>query len=135
MKVLNKILEFIDQAQENSTQLNQVETIRVIDAIKHISEDKVLIEKAIYLVFLMNKKQPNIAKLSKRENEIIRYIGLGFTSSEIGEFTSISTATVSTHRKNIIKKLKLSGPGQLQKIALQWVFYQPQNKIRFEVTN
>ncbi len=117
MDVLSKVLEIIDEAQEQSILLNQEETIQAIEALKQISNNKALIEKAIYLVLLMNKKEPNIAKLSKRENEIFKHIGLGFTSKEIGQLIDISKATVSTHRKNIIKKLELSGPGQLQKVA------------------
>lgn len=43
--------------------------------------------------------------LSDREKEIVRNVALGLTNQEIGENLFISTHTVITHRKNIVKKL------------------------------
>jgi len=117
MNVLQKISEIINEAQKRSVSLNQVETIHIIEAVKQISCDKLLIEKALYLVLLINKQEPSLVVLSKRENEIFRLIGLGFSSREVSQLISISEATVGTHRKNIIKKLNLSGSGQLQQAA------------------
>ncbi|WP_027385211.1 response regulator transcription factor [Chryseobacterium gregarium] len=45
--------------------------------------------------------------LSRRELEILQYIGQGFISKEIAGFLSISINTVSRHRQNILKKLKV----------------------------
>lgn len=43
--------------------------------------------------------------LSKREMEILQLAAQGFTSKEISEKLFISTATVDTHRKNMIARL------------------------------
>ena len=44
-------------------------------------------------------------QLTKREVEIIKMIAREFTSKEIGDSLFISEFTVSTHRRNIMKKL------------------------------
>ena len=122
MNTLQKILRVLTDAKSEETSLNLEDTLTVFDAVKHISTNKVLIEKAIYLIFLVKNSEPKVENLTQRENEIFRLIGIGLTSKEIAEMTKISESTVSTHRKKIIKKLELSGAGQLQKLALQ--FYQ-----------
>ncbi len=53
-----------------------------------------------------------LAELSEREQEVLRYIALGYTSNEIAAELHISSRTVETHRKNIHQKLgipKLAG--------------------------
>ena len=48
---------------------------------------------------------PQETQLSAREQEIVKYIALGYTDREIAEKLFLSTHTVVTHRKNITKKL------------------------------
>ncbi len=43
--------------------------------------------------------------ISQREEEVIRYIALGFSNKEIADKMYISTHTVISHRKNITRKL------------------------------
>lgn len=55
-------------------------------------------------------KQKNIQSssdslLSERENEVLRYVALGYINRDISDTLSISTHTVITHRKNITAKL------------------------------
>lgn len=45
--------------------------------------------------------------LSKRELEVLRHVGEGFTSKEIADFLCISINTVSRHRQNILIKLNV----------------------------
>ncbi|WP_027379544.1 response regulator transcription factor [Chryseobacterium daeguense] len=45
--------------------------------------------------------------LSKRELEVLEYIGEGFTSKEIADFLHISINTVNRHRQNILEKLNV----------------------------
>lgn len=47
----------------------------------------------------------NPTGLSKRETEILNWVGLGKTNSEIAEILGISACTVKNHLQNIFKKL------------------------------
>ena len=53
--------------------------------------------------------------LSERENEIITFVTKGFTNKEIAKELYLSPHTVSTHRKNIMRKL---GVNTVSEIAL-----------------
>jgi DNA-binding NarL/FixJ family response regulator len=57
--------------------------------------------------------------LTGRELEIITLISLEFSGKEISEQLFISTNTVETHRKNIMKKLDLKNTISLVKYALK----------------
>ena len=57
--------------------------------------------------------------LSKSEREILTLIGQGKTSSEIASIRFNSVSTIETHRKNIIRKLGLSGKGELLRYAIE----------------
>jgi LuxR family transcriptional regulator of csgAB operon len=46
------------------------------------------------------------AKLTKRENEVLRFLARGCTRSQIAKKLFISDETVKMHIKNIYKKLK-----------------------------
>lgn len=51
--------------------------------------------------------------ISPRERDIIRLLALHKTSKEIAGRLNISVNTVDTHRRNILKKMKLSSTGEL----------------------
>ncbi|RDK84748.1 response regulator transcription factor [Marinirhabdus gelatinilytica] len=125
MSYTHKIISILKEAETQDTRLDIDETITIIKALKNVTESKKLIEKTILLLFLVEKKTEKIELLSHRESQIFSLIGLGFSSKEISSLLGISKETVSTHRKNIIKKLKLQGSGKLQKTAIQYT----QNKL------
>lgn len=56
-------------------------------------------------------------RLSKQEVNIIKLVLEGKTSPEIGETLFISKHTAETHRRNIYKKLGISGFVNLQQFA------------------
>jgi len=51
--------------------------------------------------------------VSNRERDIIRLLVLNYSSKEIAEKLHISSNTVDTHRRNILKKLNISSTGEL----------------------
>ena len=53
------------------------------------------------------------AGISNRERDIIRLLVLNNSSKVIGEKLNISSNTVDTHRRNILKKLNISSTGEL----------------------
>lgn len=67
----------------------------------------------------LNKINPTInSLLTGRELEIITLISLEYSGKEISEQLHISVNTVETHRKNIMKKLKLKNIISLVKYAI-----------------
>lgn len=67
----------------------------------------------------LNKINPTInSLLTGRELEIITLISLEYSGKEISEQLYISVNTVETHRKNIMKKLKLKNIISLVKYAI-----------------
>jgi len=65
-------------------------------------------------VYFNNYSQKLISKgVSNRERDVIRLLVLDFSSKEISEKLNISSHTVDTHRRNILKKLNISSTGEL----------------------
>lgn len=59
------------------------------------------------------------SNLSKSEREILKLIAQNKTSSEIADIRFTAVSTVEKHRKNMMRKLGLSGKGELLKYAIQ----------------
>ncbi len=57
--------------------------------------------------------------LTRREIEIMRYIGQAMNNKDIAEKIFISDQTVSVHRKNIMRKLGVNSTASLIKIAFE----------------
>ena len=57
--------------------------------------------------------------LSPRELQIVQLIAEGLTDNKIGKRLSISGKTVSTHRKNILRKLNLNNTARLIRYAVE----------------
>jgi two-component system invasion response regulator UvrY len=57
-------------------------------------------------------------KLSPREFEVLRMIGLGKTVTQIAEDLHVSVPTVSTHRAHILEKLHMTTTAELIRYAL-----------------
>ena len=58
-------------------------------------------------------------KLTPRESEIVRYVGIGMRNAEVAAKLSISEATVKTHLNNIFQKLNLRDRVELAHVALR----------------
>ena len=65
------------------------------------------------------KVNPHIDELTERERDLLRMIGDGKSSKEIGDALFISPRTVDNHRTNIARKLGLQGSFSLLKFALE----------------
>ena len=57
--------------------------------------------------------------LTKREKEILVYIGEGLTNNQIAEKLFISPLTVDTHRKNLLTKLNVNNTASLIRFAME----------------
>ncbi|HSD13593.1 MAG TPA: response regulator transcription factor [Flavobacterium sp.] len=84
------------------------------------------IREKIFLSFTgkanQNSTKPNQItpdSLTDRELEILKLISLEYSGKEISEALFISTNTVETHRKNLLKKLNMKTTVGLVKFALK----------------
>ncbi len=75
----------------------------------------------------LNIDKPKLYKhsLTEREIEIITLIALEYSGKEISEKLFISSNTVETHRKKIMKKLKAKNTISLVKFALKYNLINP----------
>lgn len=53
--------------------------------------------------------------LTPAEIEVLDYVHQGYTNKEIASKLNLSPLTINTHKKNIRRKLKISGPKGLEK--------------------
>ncbi|MET1260226.1 response regulator transcription factor [Flagellimonas sp. DF-77] len=89
----------------------------VLEAIRTVARGKTYYDKKIVLE--RSDKNSSKSVLSKREREILQHIAKGLTSHQIADTLFIGKSTVDTHRKNMIRKLGLSGPGELLRYAVE----------------
>ncbi|MBC8173063.1 MAG: response regulator transcription factor [Chitinophagales bacterium] len=75
-----------------------------------------------------NNCEPAI--LSDREIEVIRLIANGYTTKEIAEALYRSFHTISTHRKNIMKKLHIKSTSELLVYAMNTGLIQPDTSLQ-----
>jgi DNA-binding CsgD family transcriptional regulator len=57
--------------------------------------------------------------LTPRELEVVQLIASGFTDREIAAMLSISSKTVNTHRKNVLKKLAVKNTALLIRYVIE----------------
>ncbi len=119
MSKLEPLLQQINTYKKDYKLLTAAETLQLIRELKRISESKNTLEKIILLLVSTDENLIKTEKLTKRESKIFSLIGSQFTSQEIADILNVSKETISTHRKNIIKKLNLKGTRQLQNVAFK----------------
>ncbi|CAM4090723.1 MULTISPECIES: response regulator transcription factor [Flavobacterium] len=89
---------------------------KLIEAIKSVSKNIPYYDDAIITKDNLTKEE---IILSKREKEILRFVGEGKTSQEIADLLFVAKSTVDTHRKNILKKMNIYGKTDLIRFAIE----------------
>jgi DNA-binding NarL/FixJ family response regulator len=89
----------------------------VYQGVKYISPSIKLNQQETTDNLTTNKGNTSIAKLTKRELEIIKLIAFQMNSLQISEKLFLSIYTVKTHRKNILQKLELKNTAGLIEFA------------------
>jgi DNA-binding NarL/FixJ family response regulator len=65
------------------------------------------------------KAGPDASRLSRREREVLRMVGLGATSKDIAQQLGISPKTAQVHRENIKEKLGLRTTADMVRYAIK----------------
>jgi len=87
------------------------ESVKVVEqAIRHIYDGGVYFGKEAQntLTSLTNTELMEIPPITKREKEVLQYLDEGLTSPMIAEKMFISSLTVDSHRKNLLRKFDVS---------------------------
>jgi len=93
----------------------------VLNAIRSVNDGMTYFDTSININNILSNSKKSAEKpiLSKSEREILKLIGEGKTTSEIANLRFTAVSTVEKHRKNMIRKLGLSGKGELLRYALE----------------
>lgn len=101
---------FLSKETPTEELIKAIELDKLSDFLNKSTPDKVQSE------IILNQSKKNI-QLSPHEKEIIRLIAEGGTSKSIAEKLFISKTTVDTHRRNIYRKLEITGLSSLIRFA------------------
>ena len=63
--------------------------------------------------------EPSHASLSPREREVLQLLAEGLSSPEIGKRLFVAKTTVETHRRNVMRKLRIHSVADLTKYAIR----------------
>ncbi|MDX2286914.1 MAG: response regulator transcription factor [Bacteroidia bacterium] len=92
--------------------LKECDHTEIIGAVQAVSRgDKFFCGKVLDIILERSHADQNCddacepARLTERENEIVRLMGEGVATQDIADRLSLSVHTVYTHRKNIMRKL------------------------------
>ena len=103
---------------KSSTHTSLLEAIRVV-----LTGERYLHPKAatalVQSVTAIETESELYQQLSEREQDVLRFTALGFTSRETGEKLIISSKTVETYRHRAMEKLGLAHRSDLVKFALR----------------
>ena len=90
----------------------------VLEGIRKVAAGQQYIDKKIHIPTETIHKNSSKSILSDREKQVLQLIANGMTSREIADKLFIGKNTVNTHRKNMVRKLELSGNGELMRYAI-----------------
>lgn len=96
--------------------LKNTDTKRLVQVIHEVYNDMEVSDDVENIITDRPNIKENI-KLSRREKEVIRYIADGKSTQEIGQLLNLSELTVTTHRRNILRKLDLTNTAQIGAFA------------------
>ena len=107
--------------------MKQEATDRLVLALHRVLEGKVFVSPVVserMLATLATPKSParySVDRLTNRELEIFRLLGMGVRSAEIANKLGISQKTIETHRGRIKAKLGIETASELVIQASSWV--------------
>jgi DNA-binding NarL/FixJ family response regulator len=99
---------------------------KVMAAIRRVLEGKVYVSESVAANLLnrvggkTSRTGSSVDRLSDRELQVLRCIGRGMSSREIGDELFISVKTVEAHREHIKQKLSLPSSAELLRYAIEF---------------
>lgn len=97
----------------------------LLNAVANLTTDDFYLSKTVSIdgendgFEIVDDEFSSVVKLTTREKEILKLLVEGMSSTEIGMELNISTETVKTHRKNMLKKLSFNKVSELVSYAFR----------------
>jgi len=118
--IVGTVLEIkMDEKTKNNDSKLSTITQYFVDAGKDEIVDEIINAENLICFTNHENKFNEIAKLSKREKEILKLICLGFTNNEIADKLFISDRTVGNHRAKILEKTNTKNTANLVALAVK----------------
>jgi DNA-binding NarL/FixJ family response regulator len=128
----NNIYKVLDLGIKNFI-TKECDSEEIIQAVYATAKgDKFFCSKVVDVIlekhFNVQEEHCELAQLSQRETEIVQLIAQGLTGKEIANKLFLSHHTISTHRKNILKKIRVNSTSELILYAIRFgIVPPPQN--------
>ncbi|GAB1429883.1 response regulator transcription factor [Ignavibacteria bacterium] len=108
----------------------EVSADELIGALYAVMQDERVFSRSILELINRNHysssiRSPEPIALTRREQEILELIAIGFTSAQIAEQMNISIRTVETHRYNLINKLGVKNTADLIRFSIAGASVNP----------
>jgi DNA-binding NarL/FixJ family response regulator len=116
------------QAGASGFLLKDVDRERLVDAVRTVAAGEELLAPPVLrrlVAHYVRRPPPEVAKpellddLSERELEVLRLVGRGLSNAEIAAELVISLATVKTHVRHVLQKLRLRDRVQAVVVAYE----------------
>ena len=114
---INKIIDLVDGYLIKNTIYKEL-----VYAINELANGEIYFGEEVLKIHFKSKRKKNKsiqeARLTKREIDILKLIGMEHTTFQIAEKLNIASSTVETHRRNLIKKAGVKNSLGLVKFAI-----------------
>jgi len=116
------------QAGASGFLLKDVDRERLVEAVRTVAAGESLLAPPILSRLVAHyverppaglTRPPALAELSERELEVLRLVGRGLSNAEIADELVISLATVKTHVRHVLQKLRLRDRVQAVVVAYE----------------
>jgi DNA-binding NarL/FixJ family response regulator len=99
----------------------------LITAVQRVAEGGTYVSRSIEKLRQGLKSKPDYFTriLSPREQEVLRFIGAGFSNDEAAAMLGLSAGTIQAHRRNIMARIDVHSASELQAYALRHGFTSP----------
>ncbi len=91
----------------------------VMNGQRYFSQEIMEIVMDDYINSMETDENRSYASLSTREREVFQLLVEGYDTGKISDLINVSKRTVSTHRTNVMKKLKCDSIAAMTKIAIR----------------
>jgi len=113
-----RLMGFVDK--------NEASVDILVEAVHSILRGKPFFSESLKLTVKQLKTDPKAFQkiLTRREQEVLSYIGGGLSDEEIGHTLGLSTTSIQSHRRNLFRKLDAHSTPELIRFAQEAGFWK-----------